>query len=357
LEQEEIDLEKNKAKEGKSVKKNFFATKIALPYVIFAIIVIALIVFFIGFFSANLFSNANNNVQSNAQSNNELKQSIANKTIDFINRNFLSAQGLEAKLASIEEIGSSLYLLNVDIYEGTNKAQSVQVYVTSDGKNLVLGNILDLSKDIPKQQEQTFKPSQTAKPDVLLFTMSFCPYGSQAEDNIFPVIKLLKEKINFEPHYVIYSNYGGYPAYCLDEQQKYCSLHGVNELKQDIRELCVFNQNKEKYFEFVSAINKNCSLNNIESCWEEQAKALNLDVNSINDCFETQKIDLLEKEIKLNSKYNVRGSPTLLINESNYDGDRSSNGFLQAICSAFTEKPAECGQQLSSSTTTTTGSC
>ena len=49
--------------------------------------------------------------------------------------------------------------------------------------------------------------SDKAKID--FYVMSYCPYGNQAEDGMSPVAALLNDKINFEPHYVIYGNYGG----------------------------------------------------------------------------------------------------------------------------------------------------
>ena len=49
------------------------------------------------------------------------------------------------------------------------------------------------------------------KPQIDFYVMSYCPYGNQAEEAIEPVYNLLKNKADFKPHYVFYSNYqGGY---------------------------------------------------------------------------------------------------------------------------------------------------
>jgi len=86
---------------------------------------------------------------------------------------------------------------------------------------------------------------KTAKQvEVDFYVMSYCPYGDIAEEALEPVYRVLKDNVNFNPKYIFYNNYqGGGPAYCIDAESKYCSMHGVQEANQGIRELCV-----EKYF-------------------------------------------------------------------------------------------------------------
>jgi hypothetical protein len=73
------------------------------------------------------------------------------------------------------------------------------------------------------------------KPQIDFFIMSYCPYGNQAEIAIEPVFQLLGDKVDFNPHYVVYANYGGGGTdYCMDNGN-YCSMHGIQELHQDIR--------------------------------------------------------------------------------------------------------------------------
>ncbi|MBU1975201.1 MAG: GILT family protein, partial [Nanoarchaeota archaeon] len=81
------------------------------------------------------------------------------------------------------------------------------------------------------------------KPQIDFYVMSYCPYGNQAEEAIEPVYQALKDNAIFNPRYVWYSNYqGGGPNYCLDAESKYCSMHGIQEANQNIRELCVNHQ-------------------------------------------------------------------------------------------------------------------
>ena len=71
----------------------------------------------------------------------------------------------------------------------------------------------------------------------------------------------------------IYSNYnGGGATYCLDKENKYCSMHGIQELNQGVRELCVQKYQPDKLWDFVMKINKACSASNADTCWEAVAK-------------------------------------------------------------------------------------
>ena len=51
-----------------------------------------------------------------------------------------------------------------------------------------------------------------------------------------------------------------------------------------------------------------------------------------------------------NAKYNVGGSPTLIINGVESSSNRDSASLLSTICSAFTDTPSECQTELSSAT-------
>jgi 2-hydroxychromene-2-carboxylate isomerase len=193
------------------------------------------------------------------------------------------------------------------------------------------------------------------KPQIDFFVMSYCPYGNQAEEGIEPVYQLLKDKALFKPHYVIYENYGGGgPNYCIDNN-KLCSMHGIQELNQDVRELCV---NKYmgigKWFEFVLAMNKACSAANADSCWEAVAKNLSLDVAKIKTCQEKEAVALLTAEKTLGDTLKVSGSPTVFVDGDSYSGGRTPEAFKTALCAKFDKAPTECSTQLAGANATTT---
>lgn len=276
-------------------------------------------------------------------------EKAAERVVNFINNVALQGQAT-ASLVSVEK-QSGLYRLRIKIND-----QEFESYVTRDGK-LLFGPATEITEESLNQNTETSVP-RTDVPKVELFVMSFCPYGNQAEELMMPVAKLLKNKADIKLHYVIYSNYrGGGPDYCLDKENKYCSMHGINELNQNVRELCVQKYYKEKIWEFVKEINNNCGLNNIETCWEGIAKNLGIDIGKIKTCQKNEALDMLAKEVALNKKYGISGSPQLIINGVEYQGARNSNSYKNQICAAFNNPPQECSQDLDSQSSASQGGC
>ncbi|MBW2997445.1 hypothetical protein KY349_03860 [Candidatus Woesearchaeota archaeon] len=206
--------------------------------------------------------------------------------------------------------------------------------------------ILDEEKR-KEMEELTGVKKGDNKPQIDFYVMSYCPYGNIAEEAIEPVYQLLKEKADFNPHYVIYSNYqGGGPQYCLDEEDKYCSMHGVQELNQGLRELCVHEyMGDAAYFEFVLEMNQKCSYQNADTCWEPVAESLNLDTEKIKDCEANEWEDILSEELALNAALGVRGSPTVFVEGEAYAGARAPSGYAQSLCAGFETAPGECSSE------------
>jgi len=184
------------------------------------------------------------------------------------------------------------------------------------------------------------------RPQIDFFVMSYCPYGNQAEEAIEKAYQLLKDKAEYNPHYVIYSNYqGGGPQFCLDDESKYCSMHGVQELNQNIRELCV---NKhvgiKEYFEFVLAANKECNAGNVDTCWEAVAEGLGLDTDKIKKCEKDEGLTIAAAEKKLNDILKITGSPQVFVEGLEYAGARTGAGYMRALCNKIDDPPEACSQ-------------
>ena len=192
--------------------------------------------------------------------------------------------------------------------------------------------------------------------------MAYCPFGNQAEDAMIPVAKLLKDKVKIELKSIIYSDYakrmgGEAKDWCLDEEQKYCSMHGINELNEDIRELCVAKYQPEKLWDFLEKINENTTTKNVEEKWESIAREVGVDANKIKNCQKKEAENLLAEQVVLNKKYNVTGSPTLLINGVRYRGARTPEAYKTAICKAFINPPEECQTKLEEGANSSSGGC
>ncbi len=197
------------------------------------------------------------------------------------------------------------------------------------------------------------------KPQIDFFVMSYCPYGDIAEEAIAPVYDLLKGKAEFNPHYVIYSDYqGGGEQFCIDEEDKYCAMHGAQEMSQGLRELCVAKHlGMDAYFEYVIAMNEKSSYKNADEKWEEVAKEIGLDTAKIKKCFETEADEILAEELKLNKAFGAKGSPQVFIDGNAYSSGRDPESFKQALCNAFNDAPTECDTKLGTTQAAASGSC
>ena len=285
------------------------------------------------------------------KSKNILKpQDVAAKAINFINENYLKGQ-TAAVLGAVSE-KNGVYEIKFSV-----ENQEYIAYATRDGKILFPPGAAVLMSD-----ENSASNADIPKKDIsqaLLFVMSFCPYGNQAEEIMMNVVDLLGDKADIQLHYVIYSNYqGGGSQYCLDKENKYCSMHGIQELNQDVRELCVQKYQGDKFWNFVKQINASCTAQNVDTCWEAVAQKSEVNVNKVKTCQTNEVITLLKNEVELGEKYGISGSPQLVINDKEFNGARTAEGYKAAICSGFNTAPAECSTSLGTdSGTTSTGGC
>ena len=264
---------------------------------------------------------------------------VGKKVIDYINSNLVQP-GTSASLVSIKDMGS--YYEITTSYMG----QQIPVYASKDGKVMFL-NAINLIE--PQQtQTRTQTTQQTTqeipkrdRPDVKVFIMSYCPFGIQAAKALLPVMKLLDGKADITVHYVHYI------------------MHGEKEVYENLRQYCIQKEQKEKFYDYMLCFVQS---GDYQKCLNE-AK---VDVDRLNVCMnETDEKYNITKyyqdrstwyngayppflvEEDLNDKYNVRGSPTIIINDKEVRLSRSPEAFKQAICRAFTNPPAECNQALS----------
>ncbi len=328
----------------------------------------------IGIFIGYIFSNVSKpqqtfyetfyETQSNEVKRNEIKSYdidvLKENVTKYIDENFLAQLGVKSKIINYTEY-ENIIRFSVEV-NFSGQVDVTDVYVTKDGKYLLLGSLFDLSKPLPKlqveqPQNQNKKDyGKAEKPRVMLFVMSFCPYGQQAEKGMFPVVELLKDKINFSLHFVIYGPeyYNNDSRYCMEGL---CAMHGINELKENIRQMCVIKYYPTKYVEYINEINDNCNYENVETCWKEIAEKVGIDINKIEECAKGEGIEMAREDKRLNEIYGVLGSPTIFINDVEYYGGRSPEDFKLAICSSFISEPPECSQVLSTTSAAPSGSC
>ncbi len=276
------------------------------------------------------------------------------KAVDWIS-NYAVRPGTKVELINVTEVdGEGIYKLSINLSVG-NTSQVVQSYITKDAKYLFpqgipTGEFVELKKEVEQQQnkkqEQKLEIPKSDTPNVKLFVMSYCPYGLQAEKAFLPVYKLLKDKADMTINFVSYA------------------MHGKKELDENLRQYCIQLEQDDKYYNYLNCFTGGDG--NYSKCLEE-AK---IDKTKLNSCIAKvdKKYNITQMynnrstwvsgmfprfnvEADLNTKYGVRGSPTLVINDKVVSINRSPEAYKEAICSAFTNPPEECNQKLSESPT------
>lgn len=261
----------------------------------------------------------------------------------------LGVQGLS--IVSVKEV-SGLYQVTLS-YQG----QDIPVYMTKDGKNIAESfTPLEIEDSSNSPQETPEEIPKSDKPVVDLYVMSFCPYGVRAENNIFSIVDLFKDKIKFNMRFI--ANVNGNTVESVQ------SLHGLYEAKEDLRQLAISNKYPDKFYAYLKEFNSKCYQYSgdeaqIETCWKQVASSLNIDTKKIETlAYSKEGLDLLKADKVLTDKYDVSGSPTLIINGVKSDSIYSGTPSTQAaICAAFNQAPQECNTKLESTQQTTSGSC
>jgi protein-disulfide isomerase len=262
------------------------------------------------------------------------KEQVGEKAINYINKRWPSAS---AKLISVEDEGEIYKVLT------SSQGQQIPVYVTKDGKYLILpGGIIDMTQEIQteEQREEQQEVPKSDKPEVHVFVMSFCPYGLQFLKAYVQVMELLKNKADLQVNFVDYIMHG--------ERE----LHGNNFL------YCVQKVEKEKFTKYLRCFVESGDYEKcldsaevdkikVENCISTIDKQFNL-TNLFNDqsTWLNGRFPKYPVEEDLNSKYNVQGSPTFVVNGKVISVQRSAEAVKQAICSAFNSPPEECNQKL-----------
>lgn len=193
-------------------------------------------------------------------------------------------------------------------------------------------------KDVPK----------SAKPEVRLFVMSYCPYGTQIEKGILPVLAALGDKIDFRLEFVDYSMHNNK------------STNDRKELDENLRQYCIRTQEPAKLNAYLACflkkgqgtetaclrtagvdIAKNAACAKDADTRFEVTKDFN-DRGTYQGNYPPFNVDKAD-----NDTYGVQGSPTLVINGVQVDSQRDPESLLKTICAAFDTAPSECGKTLS----------
>ncbi|MEK6958575.1 MAG: thioredoxin domain-containing protein [archaeon] len=283
---------------------------------------------------------------------NALKQNVEK----YINTNLLTDKTVSAKILDSNDLGNGLFALSFEIYQDGAVVSSGQVYANE--KEIIIGQLFSMSAPVDQPEPVKTEYTKSDKPKVTLFVMAFCPYGLQAVKAFGPAMQLLGPTTDTKMGYVLYSNFASqygadWNAYCFDENETYCSMHGAGELNEDIRQLCIQKDQPDKLWNYLDAVVADydagkVSAANIDSKWKDYAKVAGVDTAKVESCIANDAATLLAEQAALNKQFSVQGSPTAIINGAQYAGGRTAEEFKTAVCQAFNTAPADCSAALNS---------
>lgn len=264
------------------------------------------------------------------------------KAIKWI-ESYFKATGVDANitLLNASEIEGGLYQFTVKISSSMGE-NTYTYFVSRDGKYFIphaisTENLLkaeeenNLEKDIEKRE----------KPEANLFIMSHCPFGVQFLKAYVQVMEVFKDKASLNINFVNYI------------------MHGKKELDDNLVIYCIQKEQRDKLTKFIRCFVES---GNSTKCISD----VNIDKNKLNSCIAAtdEKFNITKLynnqstwlngryprfpiDDELVKKYNVRGSPTFVVNGREVRVTRSANAIKEVICSSFTNPPQECNFTMS----------
>ncbi len=257
------------------------------------------------------------------------KDKIGGLALDFFNNELSSAPGT---LDSVEE-SSGIYMVSLNI-----QGNAVPLYFTKDGNFIQQGYKLTpitsvtTPSDTDTQQQEIPKSD---KPSVELYVFTYCPYGTQMEKAAIPVIKLLKDKVDFKIRQI-------------------GAMHGEYEKIEAERQLCIEKEYPSKLLDYVLAFVEDASIGDCKgdaTCLAPKLSALytklGISGSKIDSCMKTNGEALYNAEVQNAQSKGISGSPNLVINGIEAQSSRSPEAVKGLICGVFNNVPSECTQTLS----------
>ncbi|KKS90071.1 MAG: hypothetical protein UW37_C0011G0002 [Candidatus Gottesmanbacteria bacterium GW2011_GWA2_44_17] len=241
-----------------------------------------------------------------------------------------------------EESGIFVFDLKLEVQ---GKEQKFISYMSKDGKYFFTGGIkvsdLDKQPDVKGAEEQR-KPltcTDVKKADVAnltAFVVADCPYGLQMQ-------RLMKVAIAENQDL---GKYFAVKYIGSIENGKITSMHGDKEAQENLRQMCIREEQKDLYWPYISCYMKE---GKSAECLNEAGVNQTLLQTCVNDA--QKGLAYAQKDFDAAKKFNVSGSPTLVINDmvvSEFDfGGRNVDALKQLVCCGSNATLEFCGKTLS----------
>lgn len=239
---------------------------------------------------------------------------------------------------------SGIYSFELDLTLSGQK-QKFTSYITKDGKIFFVSGTKtsELKGTTAQGTEETaaitckdVKKADT--PKVTAFVVSNCPYGLQMQ-------RVMNKAIAEQP--ALASSFDVRYIGAI-ENGKITSMHGDEEAQENLRQICIREEQKALYWPYVSCYMK--AAGQSASC----LVSTGVNVNTVNTCMADAKRGnaYAQKDFDLAGKFSVDSSPTLLVNESQIVsesdfGGRTADALKQVSCCASTKEASYCTTALS----------
>jgi len=224
--------------------------------------------------------------------------------------------------------------------------QKYQSFISKDGRWLfpggqkvdeIMGNALGSTTQAKKLTCNDLDKAEKA--ELTAYVVADCPYGLQMQ-------RLFKQIISEQPELIPYLTVRYIGSV---DGGKITSMHGDKEAQENLKQICVREEQKDKYWTYLG-----CYMQEGKS--QECSTTAGLDVSALDQCVSDSNRGLkyAQTDFNLAGKFNVSGSPTLVLNQkqtvSEFDfGGRIPNSIKNIVCCGSKNKPAFCSQDLSSS--------
>jgi len=229
----------------------------------------------------------------------------------------------------------------------TGGDQKYNSYITKDGKILFVSGIKvetlgKAANNAPATQAETKKLTcnDLTKVDntkLSAYVVADCPFGLQMQ-------RVMKKAIDEQP--ALLSSFDVRYIGAV-ENGKITSMHGDKEAQENLRQICIREEQKPNYWNYVGCYMK-------EGKAEECLTSTGVDTAGVKSCMEdkTRGLAFAQKDFDMANKFKIGSSPTLLLNDkqtvSEFDfGGRIPNAMKELVCCSSSQKGAYCSTDLS----------
>lgn len=176
----------------------------------------------------------------------------------------------------------------------------------------------------------------------------------------------LKDVTVMTPHYVLwYCSDCRKAGYTIDNPDclssgRYCApdpdgtgpLTGKHIVFEDLRQICIYKEDKEKWWDYIQEMNKTCPTSKFNTnCYRNAISESEIDAQKIEKCMNesfsmpgnhSSDNKLLKKERDELIKAGIFFFPAIIVNSQTMRGDIEAQEVMQAICAGFKDAPAAC---------------